>query len=199
MLYAIFISGTIICALMAMIAKSLLASTVWLAAVSVQVAVLMYLMGAQTVAVIELSVGAGLVTVLFVFAISTAGEDTKEPGPAGRYYVVTAVVLAVIAAALLLWMVLPAPEAGDTEAVTGGSFWQVVWQQRSLDTLLQIVLLSAGAMSVLGLITHHQSTGEKAAPLHEVQAETLTGDGDEPLQKARTEELTEPDLSVQEG
>jgi len=55
----------------------LIASALWLAGVSALVSIMCYLLGAYAVAVIELSVGAGLVTVLFVFAISIAGEEGK--------------------------------------------------------------------------------------------------------------------------
>ena len=46
--------------------------------VSASLAALLYALGAHEVAVIELSVGAGLVTVLFVFAINIAGEEPIE-------------------------------------------------------------------------------------------------------------------------
>jgi len=55
------------CGVQAIRAKRLLAAALWLAGVSAAVATLMYSLGAYEVAVIELSVGAGLVTVLFVF------------------------------------------------------------------------------------------------------------------------------------
>ena len=77
MLYALLMLFSIVFAIMAVRAKRLIASALWLAGVSAMVAVLFYLLGARQVAVVELSVGAGLVTVLFVFAISIAGE---EPG-----------------------------------------------------------------------------------------------------------------------
>lgn len=53
---------------MSLRAKSLLASALWLAGVSARVAALLYDLGAHEVAVVELSVGAGLVTVLLLFA-----------------------------------------------------------------------------------------------------------------------------------
>lgn len=176
MLYAVFIIGAIFCSLMAMTARNLLAATVWLAAVSAQVAMLMYLMGAETVAVIELSVGAGLVTVLFVFAISTAGEETTDPGPISGTYAVIAATVAIILATLLVWMVLPVPEAAETAVAAGLTFAQTLWQQRSLDTLLQIVLISAGAMAVLGLISnsrddHSTHTQTESATDHTDSAE----------------------------
>ncbi|MFW5696243.1 MAG: Na(+)/H(+) antiporter subunit B [Phototrophicaceae bacterium] len=173
MLYAVFVIGVIFCSLMAITARSLLAATVWLAAVSAQVAMLMYLMGAETVAVIELSVGAGLVTVLFVFAISTAGEETTEPAHTSSTYGVIAATIAIITTTLLAWMILPIPEAAETVSAAGLTFAQTLWQQRSLDTLLQIVLISAGAMAVLGLI----STTRDSRSTHE-EAETPASHSD---------------------
>src|SRR5512135_3843744 len=62
-------------------ARRLLTSAIWLAGVSALVSIVLYLYGAHEVAVIELSVGAGLVTVLFVFAISIAGDDPIDRRP----------------------------------------------------------------------------------------------------------------------
>ncbi len=74
-LYILIGAGALGCAIMAIIAKKLLSSAIWLAGTSALVALLIYLLGAPEVAVIELSVGAGLVTVLFVFAINIAGDE----------------------------------------------------------------------------------------------------------------------------
>src|SRR5512136_2242428 len=62
-------------------ARRLLTSAIWLAGVSALISVVFFLYGARQVAVIELSVGAGLVTVLFVFAISIAGDDIIDTRP----------------------------------------------------------------------------------------------------------------------
>jgi uncharacterized MnhB-related membrane protein len=198
LLYAVFVIGAIFCSLMAMTARNLLAATVWLAAVSAQVAMLMYLMGAETVAVIELSVGAGLVTVLFVFAISTAGEDTTDPGPVSSTYAVVGATVAIIITTLLVWMVLPVPEAAETVVATGLTFTQTLWQQRSLDTLLQIVLISAGAMAVLGLIStprsdhsaHQQSETSTSKPTENASGSNSKPHG-EPGVPARPDQHTQ--------
>ena len=75
--HVLLLVGIVICALGAVRSRRLLVSALWLAGCSAMVAVMMYLLGAREVAVIELSVGAGLVTVLFVFAINIAGEEIK--------------------------------------------------------------------------------------------------------------------------
>ena len=89
-------------------ARRLLASALWLAGVSALLSILFYRLGAPQVAVIELSVGAGLVTVLFVFAISVAGDEGLGAQPLVGGPV--ALVLALVAVVLLASLVLPAPE-----------------------------------------------------------------------------------------
>lgn len=118
---------------------------------------MMYLLGAPEVAVIELSVGAGLVTVLFVFAINIAGEETKVlrsilPRP-------LAWGLILIGLALLAFLVLPR-EALQPAAIMEGSFFQMVWQDRQLDVLLQVVIMFGGILGVLGILA--ASKEEKA-------------------------------------
>src|SRR5512146_3422057 len=68
-------------AFQAMRSKALLTSALWLAGASALTAILLFMYGAHLVAVIELSVGAGLVTVLFVFAINIAGDDAIPARP----------------------------------------------------------------------------------------------------------------------
>ena len=85
----LIIIGMLLCAVMAVRTQRLLVSALWLAGASALVSLWMYILGAPEVAVIELSVGAGLVTVLFVFAINIAGEGIAPPGqrpiaPAGK-------------------------------------------------------------------------------------------------------------------
>src|SRR5512137_2521994 len=77
-LFIVLTLAMLTCALMAFRAKQLIVSALWLAGCSAILSILMYLLGAFAVAVIELSVGAGLVTVLFVFAISIAGDEAVE-------------------------------------------------------------------------------------------------------------------------
>ncbi len=79
-LFCVLSAQMLICAFMAFRTPRLLISALWLAGCSAILSILLYLMGAYQVAVIELSVGAGLVTVLFVFAISIAGDEIDR-GP----------------------------------------------------------------------------------------------------------------------
>ena len=154
-------------------ATRLLFSAIWLAGSSVCLSLTLYVLGAHEVAVIELSVGAGLVAVLFVFAIAAAGDDAL----AAHSLVPRWLAGTVLAAALVLlgWLGLtvvpgPAPSAEP-------SFAQVLWQQRSLDVLLQVVIVFAGVMGVLGLLGGSALAARSLAtqsPAHEL---ATAGDG----------------------
>jgi NADH:ubiquinone oxidoreductase subunit 6 (subunit J) len=149
MLYAWLVAGTVLCAVQAIRAKRLLAAALWLAGVSALVSIILYELGARQVAVVELSVGAGLVTVLFVFAISIAGEDAMDarellPKP-------LALGLIVFFAAILAWMILPIDE--QNVSTTEASFSSILWSDRALDVLVQTVLIFSGVLCVLGLLS----------------------------------------------
>lgn len=163
MLHVLLITLALLCAIQAVRAGRLMTSALWLAGVSALLSVVFYLMGAHTVAVIELSVGAGLVTVLFVFAINIAGEETiLLPSPMPRPVALGLVIVSVV---LLGWLVLPLT-AGE-HPTAGSSFAAVLWEQRSLDVLVQIVLIFAGVLGLLGLLA------ETKAPLDQPVAKAV--------------------------
>jgi uncharacterized MnhB-related membrane protein len=149
-----------VCAVQAIRVQRLLVSALWLAGCSALVALLLFLVGGPEIAVIELSVGAGLVTVLFVFAINIAGEEPLTlkaliPKP-------LSIGLIVLSVALLGWMVLPA-WLGYTGGEAELGFAATLWQDRSLDLMLQVLLIFAGVLGVVGLLADpqpHQSEEE---------------------------------------
>ena len=157
MQYALLTAGAVICAVLAIYSKRLLASALWLAGASALVALILYTLGAHEVAVIELSVGAGLVTVLFVFAISIAGEEAMDaravlPRP-------LAWTLVIVSSILLGWMILPSISVGSPIVET--SFAMMLWQDRGPDVLAQIALIFAGVLGVLGLLAEARVPIEK--------------------------------------
>ncbi len=152
-LYLILAAGAVFCAAKAIGAKRLLGSALWLAGTSAIVAALLYLMEAYEVAVIELSVGAGLVTILFVFAISIAGEEGIKARPTMPRWLAWS---AIIAALLLLGrLALPLYEGGRSFEPP---FGLVLWQMRGLDVLLQVLLILAGVVSALGLLAESKAS-----------------------------------------
>ncbi len=145
----LIVAVSLVCAFMALRARRLLISALWLAGTSALVALLIYLSGAPEVAVVELSVGAGLVTILFVFAINIAGEESLPvrsliPRP-------LAWGLAIVSVLLLGWFTLPRllPSLPSPASIP---FAEAVWEQRGLDMLLQVALIFSGVLGVVGLL-----------------------------------------------
>jgi uncharacterized MnhB-related membrane protein len=143
------LSATLICALQAIRAPRLLVSALWLAGCSALLALSIALLGAPEVGVVELSVGAGLVTIIFVFAINVAGEETigltsVVPRP-------VAWALMCLFAILLAWLAIPrlVSPALPRDALP---FLRALWDERSLDTVLQVALIFSGVLGSLGLL-----------------------------------------------
>jgi uncharacterized MnhB-related membrane protein len=157
MVYAILVGGIIFCAAQAVRAHRLLEATFWLAGASGLVSILLYTLDAPQVAVIELSVGAGLVTVLFVYAIGVAGEATRDmPSLIPKPLAWSLIILSV---ALLGWLIWP-PRAASPPA-TDTLFSDVLWEERALDVWVQILLIFSGVLGVLGLLTDTKPTVRK--------------------------------------
>lgn len=171
MLLALLIILAVVCAILAIRAARLMASVLWLAGVSATLSFVFYLMGAPNVAVIELSVGAGLVTVLFVFAINVAGDERMDERPLmPRPLAWTLVIGSML---LLGWAILPLP---IPEGSTGeGAFAAMLWEQRGLDLLIQMVLVFAGVLGLLGLLA------ESRAPLDHPVAREVAAQRDADL------------------
>ena len=144
----VIVLGAIVCAYRAMTSARILTSTIYLAFVSAAISTLLYLFGAAQVAVIELSVGAGLVTVLLVYAISVVGDDATDPGPVIPRSV--AVGLTLLAVTMLGWMAISLPSRTKLGAVQ--PLVSALWDQRVLDVWIQMVLIFSGVLGILGLL-----------------------------------------------
>lgn len=174
MLYACLVVIMLFFAVQAIREKRLIMSAVWLAGVSAVLSVLLYLMDAYRVAVIELSVGAGLVTVLFVFAINISGEEAIAarsllPRPVSWGLVILSVVL-------LGWFILHLESPANAPQADDAQFTASLWEQRGLDVLVQIVLIFAGTLGLLGLLA------EAKAPLEYSVAKAVAAERDRELQ-----------------
>lgn len=161
MISVLLMATAIIAAIQAIRAKKIINSALWLASVSALLSFLFYLLCAYHIAVIELSVGAGLVTILFVFAISVAGEEAMDASPLlPRSLAWGLVILAIL---LICCLILPSYPIASFSSEP--SFATVLWKQRGLDVLVQVVLIFSGALGLLGLLA------EAKPPLERPMAE----------------------------
>lgn len=154
--YALFLIGAVFFAYRAIVAKKILPATIYLAGISALVSAVIYMLGAAQVAVMELSVGAGLVTVLLVYAVSVVGDDALDPPSVIPKPL--AFVLVGLTTILLGGMAFPAIPA----VFERGSMNLAVslWQSRVLDVWIQIALIFSGVMGVLGLLSE-KTAGKK--------------------------------------
>jgi uncharacterized MnhB-related membrane protein len=149
MTYGLFFMGAIFFAYRAIVSKRILSATIYLACISALVSAVLYRLGAAEVAVMELSVGAGLVTVLLVYAVSVVGDDAFDPPsvvPTPLAFVIVGLIVV-----LLGWTAFPVVsvyfERGSTTLAVA------LWQSRVLDVWIQIALIFSGVMGVLGLLS----------------------------------------------
>lgn len=145
------VGSAVVCAFL----QNLLKSCIALSVVSGILAVIMFLLGANLAAVFELSVCSGLVTVVFISAVSMTRLHTKEEiaekeKTRRKRFVFLPVLLIVLfsAALYILWPYLNAviPYAGNAAQVSEAD---VFWNKRQADLLGQIVIVLAGIFGVL--------------------------------------------------
>jgi len=185
-IYTLAFTSAIYCAYRAILAKRILPSTLWLACVSALTALVLYQLGVTQVAVIELSVGAGLVTVLLVYAISVVGDDAFDPTSIIPKPLALGLTLAgLIFLGLLILPLNPAEldaaglDTATSEAAASGltaPLSKVLWQQRILDVWVQMVLIFSGVMGMLGLLAEGKTKPRSGLDtLHQVQGRNLVG------------------------
>lgn len=145
---------TIFCAFLATQTTRLLHATLWLASVSALTATMFYLIGAWKVAVVELSVGAGLVIVLIVFTITLIGDEQQTVD-------IKRLPLVLIVLMLLFILILTVPLIPLSPSINLSILESELWQTRELDLLVQITLIFVGVLGVLGLL-RASNTDEKS-------------------------------------
>lgn len=161
----VLLVGIVLCALQAIRAPRLLYSALWLGCTSAFLAVLLFILGAHELAVLELSIGSGLITVLLVFVLNLTGERRIEPSPPLSKPLALGMVGIIVM--LLGWFIFPLP--AEKPPLSDPPFSIVVWEDHSLNVLVQVVLIFTGALTVLGLLAESRQVTEIPAALEEVQ------------------------------
>ncbi|MBN1439107.1 MAG: NADH-quinone oxidoreductase subunit J [Anaerolineales bacterium] len=150
-MHIFLLCGLVLCSILAILATDLLKAAISLAGASIFLAMTFFELGAAYAGVFEISVVAGLITVLFIATISlTKGEGEVKERRFGRYLLPVFVVGMAVADFLVMRQFLgalpalpAAPEAADLGTV--------LWSQRTFDLIGQIAVLLAGVFCVLAL------------------------------------------------
>lgn len=140
LIYLIILSS----AIMAVMAKKLLNSAIMLAVMSIAVSLLLFSYNAPWAGVFELSVCAGLITVLFISAVSMMKkEDTALKENRVKYVILPFLVLIVIIPSALY--IMPYFEYMTNYAKYSSynpKLGEIIWNYRGVDLIGQITLLA---------------------------------------------------------
>jgi NADH:ubiquinone oxidoreductase subunit 6 (subunit J) len=143
--------GVVIFSVLAILLKDLLKSAIALAAASLLLGIIFFRMNAPYAGVFEISVVAGLITVLFVLtiALTKSGDEVAESRLVNWVFPIVFVAFIVIDALVMKGLMgkIPALAAG----AEAGSFGEVLWRTRTYDLVGQIAVILAGVFSVLAL------------------------------------------------
>ena len=140
----------VLSALWAVLTPTLLLGAIALAMTSALLTMIMFEMDAALAGVFELSVCAGLITVLFIGAVSLIrAEDEKRPENRALF---NALPLAAAIFAIAAWYYLPPffEELAGWKRMGsgGGSIGLALWDMRRPDLLGQVLMLAAGVFVI---------------------------------------------------
>jgi NADH-quinone oxidoreductase subunit J len=143
--------GLVLFAVLAILLQDLLKSAISLAVASLLLGIIFFRMGASYAGVFEISVVAGLITVLFILtiALTNAGEVVRESRLANLIFPLFFAVFIIIDALVMKGLLQKIPALPS--APESGAFGDVLWKGRTLDLVGQIAVILAGVFSVLAL------------------------------------------------
>lgn len=152
----------VLASLGAVMMKSLLKGAIALALTSLILTVILFLLQSPLAAVFELSVCAGLITVVFVSAIAlTRPESSEEEADSAKERRSRFIHLPIVAviAAVGLFLILTGTENTWVvhKAAVQGSISETLWRIRPLEILGQMAVVLAGVFGVIVLFKEGDS------------------------------------------
>jgi NADH-quinone oxidoreductase subunit J len=137
----------------AVLSPRLLRAVIALAVASICVSLALFQLDAPLAGVFELSVCAGLISAIFISTISLSALETEQSVAEARkerirryWYLPPLLILVGVAVTQVAWPSLP------ELPVSGPDAREVLWSQRHLDLLGQVLVLLAGAFGVVVLL-----------------------------------------------
>jgi NADH:ubiquinone oxidoreductase subunit 6 (subunit J) len=149
-MHLLLMIGLVIFSILSVLVKDLLKAAISLATASIFLALIFFRMNAAYAGVFEVSVVAGLITVLFITAIALTRSDEKVNESKYHLFVFPVFFLALVVIDVLVMKNL----LGRIPAITSpetGTFGDVLWKGRSFDLIGQIGVIFAGVLAVLAL------------------------------------------------
>ena len=148
------LAALLVCGVLAVMLRSIIKDAICLAAASAALAIIMYTLGAPWAALFEVSVCAGLITVIFISGISLSHDtkaevrreydDKRRMGVLPVVLVVTGIVMIGAGAAIHFEMPVAQRLVQD--------FREVFWNSRQADIWGQIIVMLTGGTAISVLI-----------------------------------------------
>jgi NADH:ubiquinone oxidoreductase subunit 6 (subunit J) len=150
-LQILLLTGLVLFSILAILSRNLLRSAISLAIASLLLGIIFFRMNAPYAGVFEISVVAGLITVLFILTIAlTKGESDVRESNLVRIvfplFFVVFIIIDVLVMKSLIQKIPALPGSADQ-----GTFGDVLWKQRTFDLIGQLAVILAGVFSVLAL------------------------------------------------
>jgi NADH-quinone oxidoreductase subunit J len=143
--------GLVVFSAAAILVRDILKAAVSLAVASLLLGVLFFTMKAPYVGAFEISVVAGLITVLFVVTIALTGAEggVRESKLAGWIFPLFFIIFLIIDLLVMRGLIGRIPSL--VRGAETGTFSDALWKGRTFDLVAQIGLIFAGVFSVLAL------------------------------------------------
>jgi NADH-quinone oxidoreductase subunit J len=161
-LFIALVVSAVICAIL----SDLLKAAIALALVSAILSIIMFIMGAPLAAVFELSVCAGMITVVFISACSMNRNRTREEyaqhqKERNRRFILLPAVLLALAVVMAIVLYPYITEAMQPiVAVSGSGVQTTLWTSRQVDLLGQIVVILTGIYGVIVFFKEKEADGQ---------------------------------------
>jgi len=149
--------GLVVFSILSVLVRDLLKAAISLAAASIFLALVFFRMNAVYAGVFEVSVVAGLITVLFITAIALTRGDQQVAESKTHAFIFPLFFVCLFVIDFLVMKSLlgriPAVSSAET-----GTFGEVLWKERSFDLIGQIGVIFAGVLAVLALFRTKSKT-----------------------------------------
>ncbi|HSQ36202.1 MAG TPA: NADH-quinone oxidoreductase subunit J, partial [Candidatus Binatia bacterium] len=149
-MHHLLLIGLVIFSILSVLVRDLLKAAISLAVASIFLAIIFFRLNASYAGVFEVSVVAGLITVLFITAIALTRSDEQVAESKVHKFIFPLFFLALLAVDILVMKSLLGriPVISSSEA---GTFGDIMWKERSFDLIGQIGVIFAGVLAVLAL------------------------------------------------
>ena len=143
--------GLVLFSVLAILLKDLLRSAISLAVASLLLGIVFFRMNAPYAGVFEISVVAGLITVLFILtiALTKTGDEVRESRLVNWAFPLVFIAFIVIDALVMKNLLGKVPALAS--GAESGTFGEVLWRGRTFDLVGQIAVILAGVLAVLAL------------------------------------------------